>query len=300
MQYDPIKDRIGQLVSRHPWLHRLFFGALNLLFLRAWYVRRAVRRLLDAAPSDRPVRVLDAGTGFGQYAYFVARQYPNAQVRAVDVKADYLDRARQFVNQTDVAPQITWAIDDLTDLQSDGPFDLILSVDVMEHIRDDRTVFQHFARVLRPGGHVVINTPSDQGGSDVQSDADESFIGEHVRDGYNRDDLEAKLRDAGLKPVQSLYTYGPYGSTAWRWLIKRPMQMLGATWASLVVLPLYYLVALPIGLWFNAQDMAQENATGTGLLVVAQKPTGEATSEDADAFRNAVRASGRTPKSAAG
>ena len=172
--------------------------------------------------------------------------------------------------------------------------------EAMEHIRDDRAVFRHFARALRPGGHVVINTPSDQGGSDVQSDADESFIGEHVRDGYNRNDLEAKLRDAGLKPVQSLYTYGPYGATAWRWLIKRPMQMLGATWASVVVLPLYYLVALPIGLWFNAQDMAQENATGTGLLVVAQKPTGEATSEDADAFRNDVRASGRTPKSAAG
>jgi len=272
VKYDPIKDRLGQFASRHPVLQRLFYGMLNLLFLRAWYVRREVRRLLRTYPSDETVRVLDAGTGFGQYAYFVARQFPNARVRAVDVKQDYLDRARHFVNQTAVAPQIAWAIDDLTHLQSDGPFDLILSVDVMEHIAEDRTVFRHFARVLAPGGHVVINTPSDQGGSDVQDDADEGFIGEHVRDGYNRDALEAKLRDAGLEPVKSLYTYGPYGSTAWRWLIKRPMQMLGATWASLVVLPLYYLVALPLGLLLNATDVAHPNETGTGLLVVAQKP----------------------------
>ena len=272
MEYDPIKDRLGDWFSRFPVLQRLFYGLLNTLFLRAWYVRREVRRLLDDVPSDRPVRVLDAGTGFGQYAYFVAREYPNARIRAVDVKPVYLDRARQFVNQTAQAAQITWAIDDLTRLRSQGPFDLILSVDVMEHIADDRAVFEHFARVLRPGGHVIINTPSDQGGSDVQSDDDESFIGEHVRDGYAMRDLEAKLEAAGLRPVRSLYTYGRYGSTAWRWLIKRPMQLLGATWGALVVLPLYYLVALPLGLWLNQRDMAAPNASGTGLLVVAQKP----------------------------
>ena len=271
MQYDPIKDRIGRIVGRYPWLHRLFFGALNWLFLRAWYVRREIHRLMDDAPRDRPVDVLDAGTGFGQYAYFVARTFPNARVRAVDVKTDYLERARSFVEQTGVSDRIDWAIDDLTDLQSEGPFDLILSVDVMEHIEDDRAVFGHFERVLRPGGHVIINTPSDQGGSDVQEEGEESFIGEHVREGYNREALEGKLRDAGLEPVRSLYTYGEYGSTAWRWLIKRPMQMLGATWASVVLLPLYYLAALPIGLFLNARDMAAENETGTGLLVVAQK-----------------------------
>ena len=272
MKYDPIKDRLGRFFSRHPLLHRLFFGVLNLLFLRAWYVRREVRRLMDSVPPGQRVRVLDAGTGFGQYAYFVAKNVPQAHIRAVDVKQEYLDRARQFVDQTPQAAQVEWAIDDLTDLQSEGPFDLILSVDVMEHIAEDRAVFGHFEHVLSPGGHVIINTPSDQGGSDVQEDSDESFIGEHVRDGYNLQDLEGKLRDAGLEPVRSLYTYGEYGSTAWRWLIKRPMQMLGTTWASIVILPLYYLAALPIGLFLNAKDVAHDNETGTGVLVVARKP----------------------------
>ena len=272
MQYDPIKDRIGQFVSRYPALQRIFYGLLNLLFLRAWYVRREVRRLLRAKYENRPIDVLDAGTGFGQYAYFIVRNFPQARVDAVDVKQDYLDRAQRFLDRTPYADQVTWAWDDLTALEAEGPYDLILSVDVMEHIEDDRAVFRNFERVLRPGGHVVINTPSDQGGSDVQADADESFIGEHVRDGYNMQDLEEKLRDAGLEPVKSLYTYGEYGSTAWRWLIKRPMQMLGATWAALILLPLYYVAALPIGLYLNAKDMADTNETGTGLLVVAEKP----------------------------
>ena len=272
MKYDPIKDRLGRFFSRHPLLHRLFFGVLNLLFLRAWYVRREIRERLASVPSGTRIRVLDAGTGFGQYAYFVAKNFPQATVRAVDVKQEYLNRAKHFVDQTPYANQVDWAIDDLTDLQSEGPFDLILSVDVMEHIAEDRAVFSHFKRVLSPGGHVIINTPSDLGGSDVQEDDDESFIGEHVRDGYNLQALEQKLRDAGLEPVRSLYTYGEYGSTAWRWLIKRPMQMLGATWASIVILPLYYLAALPIGLFLNAKDVAHDNKTGTGVLVVARKP----------------------------
>lgn len=270
MFYDPIKDRLGHVFSRTPALQRLFYGLLNLFFLRAWYVKREIRRLLGRMTGT--VRVLDAGTGFGQYAYFIAKHFPNAHVLAVDVKEDYLANARHFLDQTPQGPQVETAVEDLTDLQAEGPFDLILSVDVMEHIEDDRGVFRHFARVLRPGGYVLINTPSDQGGSDVQDESDTSFIEEHVRDGYNREDLEAKLREAGLTPVRSFYTYGPYGSAAWRLLIKAPIQLLGRTWAALFVLPFYYLFALPIGLTLNTLDLRRENATGTGLIVIARKP----------------------------
>ena len=272
MEYDPIKDRFGRFFKRSPFLQRLFYGLLDLFFLRAWYVRREVRRLLGAFPSSQTVEVLDAGTGFGQYAHFIARAFDNTHILAVDIKQDYLDDARHFFDQTPYATRVDFAYEDLTDLQAEGPFDFALSVDVMEHIEDDRAVFRHVKRVLRPGGHLLVNTPSDLGGSDVHGDADESFIGEHVRDGYNRDELEAKLRDAGLEPVRSLYTYGPYGSMAWRLLIKYPILMLGKSWAFVVLLPFYYLPILPLGLLLNALDLRQDNETGTGLLVIAQKP----------------------------
>ena len=272
MRYDPIKDRLGDFFSRRPLLQKVFYGLLNMFFLRAWYVRREIRRLLSELSPGRPIRVLDAGTGFGQYAYFIARSFPNAHVHAVDVKHDYLDNARRFLDQTPQGQQVTLAQDDLTDLQAEGPFDVILSVDVMEHIEDDRAVFRHFARVLRPGGYVLVNTPSDLGGSDVQHESDTSFIEEHVRDGYNIDELEEKLRTAGLEPVKTIYTYGPYGSLAWQMLIKRPIQWLGTTWAFIVLLPLYYLFALPVGLVLHKLDVEHENTEGTGLLVIAQKP----------------------------
>ncbi len=271
MYYDPIKDRLGRFFSTYPPLQRVFYALLHTVFLRSWYVRRELRELIGSLPRSTRVDVLDAGTGFGQYAYYIARAFPDARILAVDIKADYLENARRFVVRTPVRDRIEFEEHDLTVLDLDRSFDLIVSVDVMEHIEDDRRVFRNFARVLKEGGHVIINTPSDLGGSDVAGDEDTGFIDEHVRPGYNMDELRARLKEAGLEPVRALYTYGTYGSRAWRLLIKRPMQMLDRTKASYVLLPFYYAAALPVGTLLNAMDVRDKNEKGTGLIVVARK-----------------------------
>ena len=66
-------------------------------------------------------------------------------------------------------------------------------------------------RSLKKGGRVIISTPSDKGGSDVHHDHDESFIDEHVRDGYGIDEIDNKLKDAGFNKVVAKYTYGRPG-----------------------------------------------------------------------------------------
>ncbi len=269
MDYDPIKDYLASFFNRQPVLQRLFFGLLHLFFLRAWHVKKMLRSLFPRLSDRQPVQMLDAGTGFGQYAYYVAKTFPATNILAVDIKQDYLDNAERFFSKTRYKDSISFAFEDLTALKAQGPFDLILSVDVMEHIEDDRAVFRNFAKVLNKGGFVIINTPSDQGGSDVSGDDEHSFIGEHVRDGYNIEELQDKLRDAGLTPVEAKYTYGKYGSTGWRFLIKYPMQMLSMSKLFLLVLPIYYLPVFPIGMILNALDVRTRNKTGTGVLVVA-------------------------------
>jgi len=271
MYYDPIKDRLGAFFGAHPVRQKVFYALLHTLFLRSWYVRRELRALTRSLPVSMPLDVLDAGTGFGQYAYYIAREIPNSRVLAVDIKPDYLEHAGRFISRTPLKGRLEFEEQDLTVLDLDRRFDLIVSVDVMEHIEDDRRVFRNFARVLKTGGHVIINTPSDQGGSDAGADAETGFIDEHVRPGYSMDELHAKLREAGLVPVRARYTYGTYGSAAWRLLIKRPMQLLALTRAAYLLLPFYYAAALPLGMILHAIDVRSENETGTGLIVVARK-----------------------------
>ncbi len=270
MLYEPVKDRLIRLAKRSQLLRRFYYVMLNAVFLRSWYVRRTIREILSKY-GDEAVRVLDAGTGLGQFACYAASRSNSVRVHAVDINEEYLDYARRFIGRTGFAPRVTFGIEDLTKLTTAGPYDLVLSVDVMEHIEDDVEVFRHFARVLRAGGHVVINTPSDLGGSDVQAAGDESFIGEHVRDGYGREELSSKLESAGFGVEQVTYTYGRWGSLAWRLLVKIPMQLFSVSPILLVVVVPYFVLVLPFGLFLNALDTRTDNESGTGILVVARK-----------------------------
>jgi SAM-dependent methyltransferase len=270
MHYDPIKFSIGNVVRRSVLLRRLFYTALGLLFLREWHVRRAIRRLLRNRTGA--VDVYDAGSGFGQYSYYVARRYPNVKIFAVDVKEEQIDDCRRFFAARGITT-CTFAVEDLTRVTHEAKFDLILSVDVMEHIADDVTVFRNFHRALRPGGRLFINTPSDLGGSDAHSPDDASFIEEHARNGYNVEEMRQKLRSVGFDVESIRFTYGTFGSAAWRAGIKWPMLMLNASKAFFVILPFYYVIVLPFVLPLMWLDVVLENPRGTGLNVVARKPT---------------------------
>ena len=268
MDYDPIKDLLGKWFGTLPALQRIFFAALHLIFLRAWYVRRALRKYLTEDSS-----VLDAGTGFAQYAYWVARRYPRAQVTATDIKEDYLTDAQRFFAAVGLDSRVRFVRDDLTHPSATGPFDCIMAVDVLEHIEDDQGVLAHFCQQTKPGGHVIISTPSNLGGSDVHESGENSFIGEHVRSGYSVEELESKVCGAGFCVAERHYSYGRYGSAAWRMLVKVPVLALGRWRASLIVLlPVYYIVAMPIGLLLNWIDLSANNESGTGVLLVARKP----------------------------
>jgi SAM-dependent methyltransferase len=43
---------------------------------------------------------------------------------------------------------------------ADGSFDVVLAADVIEHLDDDRQALEEFARVLRPGGHLILTVPA--------------------------------------------------------------------------------------------------------------------------------------------
>jgi 2-polyprenyl-3-methyl-5-hydroxy-6-metoxy-1,4-benzoquinol methylase len=269
MRYDPIKDAIARSVRGSALRRKLFYAVLGLVFLREWHVKRELRRVHRL----RPIKVMcDAGTGFGQYAYYCARHFKPEALLAVDVKREYIGDLNAFFGAARY-PHVRCAVEDLTQPLHVQEFDLILSVDVMEHIADDIAVFRHFSQALQPGGTLIVNTPSTLGGSDAHEPGDESFIEEHARVGYDPAELTRKLEAAGLQVERRQFTYGPYGSVAWRLGIKWPMRLLGQTRLFFFLLPIYYLVTFPITLLLMSADYAFPPSRGSGLLFTARKPS---------------------------
>ncbi len=269
MKYDPIKRSLGSVFNRTPGLRILFYRLLDLLLLRAWHVKREIRAWAKGRNSKQVI--LDAGSGFGQYTWFLSGLNKSWSVEAVDVKEEQIADCNRFFAATGRS-HVVFSYADLTDFHRNDRYDLILSVDVMEHIADDRAVFRNFYDALTQGGMLLVSTPSDQGGSDVHDHGEEeSFIEEHVRDGYGMRDIGDKLKEAGFARTEARYSYGKPGQLGWRLSMKYPIMMLNVSKLFFILLPFWYLVTFPVALVCNWLDVKGHHASGTGLIVKAWK-----------------------------
>lgn len=269
MKYDPVKSRIGKIVGRSVWLRKIFYSLLDILLLRTWHVKKAVRQFHRENEDAR--NILDAGSGFGQYSWRMWKINNNWNILGIDLKEEQVNDCRHFISKTKAAGKVSFRTADLTEFRKENQYDMILSVDVMEHIEDDNRVFRNFHSSLRDQGRLIISTPSDRGGSDVHHEHDESFIEEHVRDGYGMEEIEEKLRAAGFSSIETSYTYGRPGSISWRLSMKYPVIMLNTSMAFALILPFYYILVMPFALVLNYLDLRFKHSEGTGLLVKAKK-----------------------------
>ena len=239
------------------------------MFLRSWYVRRELRELRKFFGITN-IDIYDAGSGFGQYTYFMATKLNPCNILSVDVKEGWINDCRDFFSQKKIK-NVSFAVEDLIKITHQNKFDLIVCIDVMEHIHEDEIVFSNFYNALKKGGYLLVNSPSIFGGSDVHHEEEESFIGEHARDGYSREDLEAKLHPIGFSTYRCRYTYGFWGDKAWRLGIKYPMLLLNISKIFLLILPLYYLLTFPFTLIMMSLDFTSESKTGSGINFIAKK-----------------------------
>lgn len=269
MQYDPVKNIFAGVIKKFPSLRILFYKILDLMFLRSWYVRRELK-ILRKKFGNKKINIYDAGSGYGQYSYFMSKHLQPCEIYSVDVKEDWINDNREFFSSQKIQ-SVHFGVEDLTEINHQDRFDLIVCVDVLEHIVEDVKVFENFNHALKKSGYLIINTPSIYGGSEVHDEHDESFVGEHARNGYSKEDFESKLHPLGFKTVQSKYTYGFWGNLAWRLGIKYPIMMVNFSKLLLLLLPLYYTATFPFTFVMMWIDFKTNNKVGSGINFIAKK-----------------------------
>jgi len=107
-------------------------------------------------------RVLEIGCGRGGFTCWLARQArPNRpELTAADFSGAALNRAREQAGRLRL-DRITWSQEDLQGLRfPDASFDTVISCETIEHVPDVAQAVRELARVLRPGGRLVLTTPN--------------------------------------------------------------------------------------------------------------------------------------------
>ena len=235
----------------------------------AEFQKKAIGKISRGLPEN--ANILDAGSGLGQYTWRMCRMNKNWNITGIDIDSEQIEDCKRFFKKSGLEERTSFRTADLTTFEDPDAYHLILSVDVLEHIRDDEKVFLNFSRSLKQNGFLLLSTPSDKGGSDAHTDKAGSFIDEHVRNGYGIPEITDKLNRAGFRDIEAYYTYGKPGSISWHLTMKYPVKMLNVSYIFFIILPFYYLVFLPVSIILNIFDLSLTHKTGTGILVTARK-----------------------------
>jgi SAM-dependent methyltransferase len=103
-------------------------------------------------------RGLDVGCGAGLFAVWLAEAVgARGRVVGIEPSAERADAARELVGHGPVGSRLEFRVGDATRLDApDASFDWVWCGDVLHHIQETGKALGEFARVVRPGGRIVV------------------------------------------------------------------------------------------------------------------------------------------------
>lgn len=163
---------------RHPWeLARL----------------RAVRALLARGPLPARPSLLDIGCGDGWLLAQLATHLGATRAVGVDTGFDAAADPRPMTRTAEApAGDVVTLLGNLDALPTDSKFDLVLLLDVLEHVADDLALLETARDRLTPGGLLLVTVPAHP----ALFSAHDAFLAHHRR--YRPRDLVSLARRANL------------------------------------------------------------------------------------------------------
>ncbi len=163
-------ERLKAIEGQHWW-------ALGMIDLQE-------RLLLPRLGKAPPKTFLDVGCGSGIGLAWAARQFPDARRLGVDVSEHALAHCAGLGAELHLADAAAMPVDSAS-------IELALSLDVLQHVPDDRAVLREVARVLKPEGLFFVRTnarglAAPPPGSDL----------------FTKQRLKENLVAAGLRPLR--------------------------------------------------------------------------------------------------
>jgi 2-polyprenyl-3-methyl-5-hydroxy-6-metoxy-1,4-benzoquinol methylase len=160
-----------------------------------WRNLRLLVKSILAEFSRGDAKILDLGCGTGHFTFDLARN--GYHVTASDVSVDLVGLVAAKACQMGL--DIKTMVADAANPISCGPYDVIICLDVLEHIEDDQAAMRNIWSALKPDGVLICSVPALQG---LYGERDRA-IGHFRR--YGREDLIQKMKGAGFNIESTRY-----------------------------------------------------------------------------------------------
>ncbi len=172
------------------------------LFNRSVLKQAKFRQIIAKLEDPAGKRGLDIGADNGVISYLLRQR--GGQWHSADLDERAVMSIRQLVGSG------VHQIDGGVTRFEDAAFDQIVIVDFLEHIADDRGFARELARILKPGGQVIINVPHLKPGSLLNRlrhaiGLTDEWHG-HLRPGYSREGLRQLLGPAFVIEDSTTYS----------------------------------------------------------------------------------------------
>jgi 2-polyprenyl-3-methyl-5-hydroxy-6-metoxy-1,4-benzoquinol methylase len=192
------------------------------------------------------MRTFDAGCGNGAFSIYAASI--GNEVLAASFSPGEQDSARRRAGILGVTG-IDFRVIDLRELEAHrdalGKFDQIVCLETIEHVSDDEGLVKALARMLVPGGQMLLSTPYENHRPLFTEEREPSAVedGSHVRYGYSQERLRRIAQAAGLEVKAQAFVSGVVSQKLTD-LMRRLSERIGLLPAWLIVAPLRTLTLL--------------------------------------------------------
>ncbi|MBI9043086.1 MAG: class I SAM-dependent methyltransferase [Anaerolineaceae bacterium] len=216
-----------------------------------------LRKTLLSIPEGS--KILDAGAGELQYKKYCNHlEYVSQDFGKYDGKGD--GEGFQFGNYDNSQLDI---VSDITDIpQPDQSFDVIMCVEVLEHLTEPIKAIKEMARLLRPGGRLILTAPFN---------SLTHFSPFFYYTGYSQNFYEYFLNefDFNIEEIQKNGNYFEYLAQE-LWRLPRMVEKYSRRNYPVVILPLVLFLLLFLS-WVNKKDIESNGLLCMGIMVTAIK-----------------------------
>ncbi len=233
------------------------FGIPEIGFqLRGKYFIETIRRIKSFSPNS----ILDAGSGIGYYSQELNKIYPKASVYGIDIDKYKLEFCKNIVKDKRLK-NISFNYKNLeTDNLTVNQYDLIVNIDVLEHVENYGVILKKFYSALTKNGYLYIHTPQVGQQRILKKYFSNWHHEEHVREGFDKQDMARLLENIGFSSIEIHEGFGLFGKIAWELntLLMDKSIILGG-----LAFPFLFIISLGDQLFFTGR--------GLTLYILAKK-----------------------------